>query len=319
MRFGKRHAQVVIKSHDLPCGPHFRAQGDRGSRETDERENGFLDGPEIGNDFLREAELLEGFACHDQRSVLGQRHANRLRNKGNRTAGPRIYLKNVQVIILDRILDIHQANNVQLLCQRVGCLANLVEHLATQRVRGQHHRGVPGVHTGKFNVLEHAADNSRLSITDGVHIQLNGILKELVQQDGLAGCHIEDFPDNLLHVLLAVDDEHASSTKHKTRPKEDREPDPVRLLEGGVLVIGDPVDRLFQAQLVQDLLENLAVFSGINPLRIGTDDVHPVLLQLSGQIQGCLPTKLDDCAVTILLMIDFQNVVQRQRLKVQAV
>ena len=42
--------------------------------------------------------------------------------------------------------------------------------------------GVAGVDTGLFDVLHDAADKDRLAVADGVHVDLNGVVEETVQQ-----------------------------------------------------------------------------------------------------------------------------------------
>ena len=60
-------------------------------------------------------------------------------------------------------------------------------------VRRKHHAGITGVHARVFDVLEHAADDGRLAVGDGVDIELDGIFEELIEQHRLAWGDVEGF------------------------------------------------------------------------------------------------------------------------------
>ena len=52
-------------------------------------------------------------------------------------------------------------------------------------MRGEHHRRVARVHAGFFDVLKEAADDDRLAVGDAVDIDLDRVLQELIDEDGL--------------------------------------------------------------------------------------------------------------------------------------
>ncbi len=64
--------------------------------------------------------------------------------------------------------------------------SSIDEHdLGRQRVRRQHARRVAGVDAGLLDVLHHAADDGALAVGDAVDVDLDRVLEELVDEDGL--------------------------------------------------------------------------------------------------------------------------------------
>ena len=101
--------------------------------------------------------------------------------------------------------------------------------------------------------------------------------------------------------------------------KKDRVTDPgCRFLgvfgQKGCFVLG-----LLEVQFVQDLLEFLTVFRQIDAFGRSANDVYACFLEPGGEIERGLPAILNDCPVAPFLIVDFQNILESERLKVQAV
>ena len=92
------------------------------------------------------------------------------------------------------------------------------------------------MHAGKLDVLKHAADDAGLAVADAVHVELDGVLEEFVDEHGFVRHHVERLPDDGLEFVFAVDDEHAATAEHEGRTEEDGEADLLRGLKGVGLV-----------------------------------------------------------------------------------
>ena len=163
----------------------------------------------------REAEVLEFHAGHDLGGQLRQRHTDRLGHKRNGARSARIDLEHVELAVLDRKLDVHQPDDIERPGERVRGLAHGRQHLVGQGVGRQHHCGVTRVHAGEFDVLEHAADDTGLAVRQTVDVELDGILKKLVDQDRRTRHGVERLADDRAQLGLAVDDEHAATAEHE--------------------------------------------------------------------------------------------------------
>src|SRR5690606_29705376 len=79
------------------------------------------------------------------------------------------------------------------------------------------------------------------------------------------------------------------------------------------------VGRLAQTQLVEQLLEALAVFGHVDGFGAGADDGHTVGFERARQLQRGLAAILDDHAHRVFFVDDFEHVFERERLEVQAI
>jgi len=211
--------------------------------------------------------------------------------------GARVHFEDVELVVLDRELDVHQADDLERFGERVGGGADGVEHLGVQGVRGHHHGGVAGVDAGELDVLEHAADDAGLAIADAVHVELDGVFEELVDEHGFVRHYVERLAHDGLEFVLAVDDEHAAAAEHEGRAEEDGEADLLRGLERVGLVHRCAIRGRLQAGGVENGGELFPVFGELDALGRSADYVHAVGLQGGGEIERGLAAELDDDAV----------------------
>ena len=61
--------------------------------------------------------------------------------------------------------------------------ADLAQHLAAERVRRQHARGVARVDPGLLDVLHDAADPDVLAVAERVDVDLDRVLQEAIEED----------------------------------------------------------------------------------------------------------------------------------------
>ena len=79
------------------------------------------------------------------------------------------------------------------------------------------------MHTGLLNVLHHAADQGFAGhITDTVHIALNGVVEESVQQHWRVVADLDSFAHVTLEVALLVHDFHGAAAQYVARAHDQR-------------------------------------------------------------------------------------------------
>ena len=120
-----------------------------------------------------------------------------------------------------------------------------------------------------------------------------------------------------------MDDLHGAAAQHVGRAHDQREAELGGDGAGLLDRIGDAVLRLLQAELVQQLLEAVAVFGEVDGVGRGAEDRDAGALQRVGELQRGLAAELDDDAVQrargLLGAQDFQHVFRGQRLEIEPV
>ena len=117
MRFCECAAEIGIKPHDLAGRLHLWPQQNIDAGEPVEGEYRLLDG-DMSNFTPSDAiglqsEVSEALAGHHSRRELGDGDPRRLGDEGHGAAGPGVNLDDVNLVILDRELDVHQTNHAQ--------------------------------------------------------------------------------------------------------------------------------------------------------------------------------------------------------------
>ena len=71
------------------------------------------------------------------------------------------------------------------------------------------------MHAGLLDVLHHAADeDGAFAVTHAVHIALDGVGQEVVQQHGRVIADLDGFAHVALQVALLMHDFHGTATQH---------------------------------------------------------------------------------------------------------
>ena len=188
------------------------------------------------------------------------------------------------------------------------------------------------MHAGLFDVLHDAADVQLFAVEQGIHVDFDGVLQELVdeQRGGQASGHdrvglglVERTVDVLGQLGVVVDDFHAASAEDVTGAHEHRIADVVGGLAGLFKRQRGAVARRVHVLATQHLTEQLAVLGQVDGLRGGAQDRHAGGLESRGQRQRRLAAELDDDALDrahlLLGLIDLQHVLEGERLEVQPV
>ena len=190
---------------------------------------------------------------------------------------------------------------------------------SAQRLRRQHARAVARMYAGLFDVLHDAGDQHFFAVAQGVHIDLRGILQEAVDQHRALLRERHGLAHVLADHLLVVGDHHGAAAQHVAGAHQHRVADPPGHFAGFLHAGGRTVGGAGNAQVVEQFAEQLAVLGQIDVRRVGADDGHAQALQRQRQIQRRLPAELHDDAVGLLGVVDVEDVLQGQRLEVQAV
>jgi hypothetical protein len=73
-----------------------------------------------------------------------------------------------------------------------------------------------------LDVLHHSADDRSLAVGKGVDVDLQGVFKELVDENVLSGGDVHRLLDDSVQCGRVADDRHASASKHIAGPHEQR-------------------------------------------------------------------------------------------------
>src|SRR5215472_1796389 len=235
-------AEVAVDAHDLARGLHLGAEEHVHPGELDEGEDRFLhrDVPQLA--LGGQSEVDEAPAQHDLGGELGQGDADGLGDEGDGARGARVDLEHVERLVLDGELDVEEADDAELPGKRARLFLDPVDLIVAQGIGRQCAGGVARVDARLLDVLHDAAHDHALAICDGVHVHLQGILEELVHEDGMLGADAHRFAHVGLEVLAVVDDLHRTAAQHIGGPHEhgiaDALRDALRLLEGARGVSG---------------------------------------------------------------------------------
>ena len=175
------------------------------------------------------------------------------------------------------------------------------------------------MNTGLLNVLHDTADHNISAVTDGIDIHLDGSIQEVIKQNRAV---IGD-QHRVTHVAhqfgFVIDDLHGPATQHVRRAHHQRVANLAGRHDAFLVAAHSGVFRLLQTQALDHLLEALAVFGAVNGVRTGADNGHTGGFQATGQFQRSLTAVLDNHALGLLDVDDFQHVFQGDRLEIQPV
>ena len=329
----------MIDTHDLAGRAHLGAEhrvddlAGRGAEATkgqDRRLDG--DGPAFedlarvrSGQNARLAQVRDRGADLDEGGGLGQLHARRLGGKGHRAGGTRVGLDDVEGVREQRELDVDEAAHAHALGDGLGRGRDAFELARGQRHGRQHAGGVTRVDARLLDVFHDRAHEEFRAVKQGVDVDLDGRIEEAVdeqraareQQLGVVAGQV------IAQRRLVVDDRHAAPAQHEGRTNENRVAD---LLGHGDDLLGcvcSVVRGSRALRRLEHLSELFAVLGQVDRARARAQDRHACAFQVGGQRQRRLPAELDDHALDgagrALGTVDLQDVLERERLEVEAV
>jgi hypothetical protein len=186
-------------------------------------------------------------------------------------------------------------------------------------VRRQDAGRVARVNAGVLDVLHDAADDAAAAVRDRIHIGLERILEEPVDQHRVLRRHPRRAGEVRAERRLIVDDLHRAPAEDVGRAHQHRVVHPGghphRLLNRE----GDAARRLADAQLAREGLEAPTVLREVDRLGRRPQDPHPLALEPPGQPERRLSAQLHDDADRLLQVHDLEHVLEGQRLEVEGV
>ena len=136
-----------------------------------------------------------------------------------------------------------------------------------------------------------------LPVADGVHVHLDGVLQELVDEDGVLGRGRQGPIHEIDQGSVVRHDLHGPPAQHVGGPHQHGIGDFVGDGQGLLDARGRGVGGLAQVQFGQHLLEALPVLGPVDGVGGGAEDVDAGLAQGHGQVQRGLAAELEDQAL----------------------
>ncbi len=123
-------------------------------------------------------------------------------------------------------------------------------------------------------MLHHARDPDLVAVGEAVHVHLDGVLEEAVQQHVVAGKALEHVRHVVRDLVFVDRDAHALPAQHVARPHERRVADPLCHGDGFFDRLGHAVVRKRNLQLLEQRGELAAVLGQVH-VRVGRpEDGH---------------------------------------------
>ena len=200
LRLVTRRIEVLVYSHDLSGGFHLGSQDGIYSGQLEEREYHFLHGVVVQLLVAAQSEVLELLTEHDLGGDLGHLDSGSLRYEGNGPGCSGVGLDHVDLLSLDRELEVHQTFDVQGYGDPLGYVQYLIHGILPNHLWRHDHGRITGVASCVFHVLQDTSDIHILSVGDTVHIDLDSIREILVDEDGV----VPGYPYGALNICLEV-------------------------------------------------------------------------------------------------------------------
>ena len=264
------------------------------------------------------AQVLQLVAQADLGGQVAHGHAGHLADVGHGAGGPGVHLDDVDLPIHDDVLQVDQAQSVQLPAEGLGGGHDPGAHVVVDIGGGVHGDAVAGVDARALHVLHNAGDEDVLAVADGVHLDLHAG-EVLVDEHGVILLVGEDDGHVLLNVLVAVGDDHVLAAQHIAGPHEHRV---AQVPGGGKGLLGGHGGVAFgplDAGALQQRVEPLPVLGHVDGVGGGAQNRDVVLGQGLGQLDGRLAAESHHHADGLLDVDDVQHILGGQGLEVQPV
>ena len=349
LRLEEGAREVAVPAHDLAGRAHFRPQDRVDAGEAGEGQHRLLDREPRHLGIAERERIGEGdgfvvggtlgvrgtvgevghrLAGHQPRGDRGDRRIGGLGDEGHGARGARVDLDEVDrlgagLVGLDRELHVHQPLDLERHGQRLGLALDLGDHLGRKAVRRQAAGAVAGMDAGLLDVLHDARDMHGLAVGERIDIDLDRAGEISVEQHRAVAGHHHRLTDVAPEVVEVAHDLHRPSAEHVGGADHQREADLFGELDRLDIAVGDGVFRLLEVEVMDQVLEALAVFGEVDGVGRGAEDRDPGLFERVGELERRLATELDDHpvqgAVLLLLGQDLHHVFEGERLEIEPV
>ena len=175
-----------------------------------------------------------------------------------------------------------------------------------------------------FDVLHDAADDDGAGVVgDGVDVQLERVLQELIDQHRMLGRGIDGVRHVAIERVHVVHDRHPASAEDVGRPHHHRKAHLRGHLPRFLARRGGAAGRLRNAEIPQQLRKPAAILREVDRVRRGAENLHAGVLQRQRKLQRRLAAELHEArhvAAAARFLLDHRHhVFERQRLEIQPV
>ena len=289
--------------HDLTHGFHLGGQARVGLRELlkgEPRDLGdhIVDGRLKGGrrhtacDVI--AELIQSEADRQLGRHLGDRETGGLGGQRRGARHPGIHLDHHHAPIgrVDAELDVGATGlDTHLAQHRQRGVAHDLPFLVRERLGRRHGNGITGVHAHRIHVLDAAHDDAVVVLVpDNLGLVLFPADERLVDQQLIRGRQRQATLTDLVELFPVVGDAAAGATHGEGGPDDAGQTDVVQHLVGFFHAVRHGRARCLQADVVDRLVEAVAVLGLVDGVRVGTDHLHTMLLEdaVALQVQGAV-------------------------------
>ncbi len=268
---------------------------------------------------MLQTEVGELLSEHQPGGEGGHLHVTDLTHKRHRARSPGVRLKDIDHVIKDGVLHVHQSHYAQLDGDTSGVLVDGGKLLVRNGHRRDHTGGVTRMDSGILDVLHDCGHEGVGPVGQGIGLAFHGVFEEAIDENGALRGHIYRGRYVARQHLFVVDDLHPTSAQHVTGPGDHRVTDlfgySLGLLHRGC----HPCLRHRDSQALHHDTEAIPILGQIDGLGRGADDGHTGLLQFPGDVEGRLSAELDYDAFGPFFLIDGKDVFDGEGLEVQSV
>ena len=201
---------------------HIHSQYRVGFLEAVERELARLD-PDIIEFEQILLRLLNRQAEHDFRGKFDKIDLQYLADEGERTAGTKITLDHLYIIVFSQILNVERAGDIERLGYLTTDAFNATNRLYIQLLRRKLDSGVTGMYSRKLNVFGDCISDDFTVLCHSIHLHLLGMFDELADHYRMLLRYVGRQLQKAFQLFLVGAYVHCRTAEHIRRTDKHRE------------------------------------------------------------------------------------------------
>ena len=319
-RLVQRAGIVIIDAHDFARGLHLGSERNIDVRHLCKREYGSL----YRNVWTRrnqpgmESHFLERSPHRNLRRHTDHIDVCNFRKERNGAARSRIHLDDEHLVVRDDELDVQQPLDVERDGKPLRIVDDGIDDTGGKRLRRIDSDAVARVNPRALDVFHDAGNNDVDAVGNRIDFHLRP-LHVAIHEDGVIRRDLYRALHVVAQLVLIVDNLHRAAAEHIGGAHHHRIADALCPCNGILKVCDADSLGAGNPSLRQHLVEPLAILGAIDVVDRRSIDSKPRALQSGGEVDRRLPAELYDNAVRLFLIDDIQNILDRQRLKVEPV
>jgi len=163
----------------------------------------------VGYLLLREGHIRQAFFHHQLCGYAGHGDVADLGDQGHSAGGPGIGLQNIDLVLGQSVLHIHEAHHLQLPGDALGVLLDGLNVPLRYAHRGDDAGRIARMNAGQLDVLHHRRNKGLYPVGEGIGLHLQGIVQEAVDENGPLRGDVNRRQYIPLQHLLVEDDLHS--------------------------------------------------------------------------------------------------------------